>query len=107
MELKSINTWLQWPLLILCVAYSCLQLSFEGKQIVKNRSEYFLSQGFIWNFLDLISSILVIAVSCVVLGGLDIGSAVLIVGGMACFAIWLKDLLLSQDLQNYFLHSSG
>ena len=57
---------------------------------MKNRSEYFISQGFIWNFLDLLSSFLVISISLVVLGDLDIGSPIIIIGGMACFVIWLK-----------------
>jgi len=84
------ETWLQWPLLSICLLYSCLQLFFEGKQMVQYRSEYFLSQGFVWNFLDLLSSILVMAVSLIVLADLDIGKLILIVGGMACFVIWLK-----------------
>jgi len=64
---------------------------FEGKQIVKNRSEYFLSQGFIWNFLDLLSSILVIATSMHCSRRTWISEELsLVVGGMACFVIWLK-----------------
>jgi len=87
---KVQSSWLQWPLLGLCIIYSCLQLYFEGRQLSKNPSEYFLSQGFIWNFLDLISSLLVIATSFVVLAAFDIGDLILIIGGMASFVIWLK-----------------
>ena len=28
------DTWLQWPLLIICLLYSCLQLFFEGRQMI-------------------------------------------------------------------------
>jgi len=87
---KVQSRWLQSPLLGLCVIYSCLQLYFEGRQLAKNPSEYFLSQGFIWNFLDLISSLLVLSTSIVVLAALDIGDFILIIGGMASFVIWLK-----------------
>jgi len=68
-----------------------MQLFFEGKQMVRNRSEYFLSQGFIWNFSRLaffkLSMQQFLSLS---LSGLDIGRSILIVGGMACFVIWLK-----------------
>ena len=49
-----------------------------------------MSKGFIWNFLDLLSSSLVAAISLVVLVGFDIGRPILVFGGMACFVIWLK-----------------
>ena len=58
--------------------------------MLKDPSEYFMSKGFLWNFLDLISSFLVISTSIAVLGGFDIGRYILVIGGMACFFIWLK-----------------
>jgi len=49
-----------------------------------------LSQGFIWNFLDLASSSLVIIFSICVLGGFNIGKTILLIGGLASFIIWIK-----------------
>jgi len=58
--------------------------------MAKSGLEYFFSQGFIWNFLDLLSSFFVIFTSVIILGGLDFGRYILIIGGIACFVIWLK-----------------
>jgi len=56
----------------------------------KSLQEYFLSQKFIWNFLDLASSTFVIITSIVILGIFDIGNDILIIAGMASFTVWLR-----------------
>jgi len=58
--------------------------------MANNITEYFLSQRFIWNFLDIASSCLVITTSIVVLGMFDIGNAILVIGGLASFTVWIK-----------------
>jgi len=52
--------------------------------------EYFSSRRFIWNFIDIASSSLVIVTSIVVLGIFDIGNAILVIGGLASFLVWIK-----------------
>jgi len=74
----------------LSIAYSFYQLYFECKQMLKSPSDYFLSRRFIWNFLDVFSSCLVITTSIVVLGIFDIGNAILVIGGLASFTVWIK-----------------
>jgi len=46
------------------------------------------------------------AISLVVLAGFDIGRPILIVGGMACFVIWLKFFYYLRIFQAYFKHLS-
>ena len=58
--------------------------------MVKSYSDYFFSHRFVWNFLDVASSCLVITTSIIVLGFFDIGNAVLVIGGLASFTVWIK-----------------
>lgn len=67
-----------------------MQLFFEIKQMRKNWKDYFFTQDFIWNFLDLSSSILVLMFSFIVLSNLNLGRLVLLIGAFASFLIWLK-----------------
>jgi len=52
--------------------------------------EYFLSRRALWNFLDLASSMLVIAVGVTIFGHFRAGTAVVIMAGLTCYLIWLK-----------------
>jgi len=56
----------------------------------ENPKEYFLSQGFIWNFLDITSSIAVLTFSIAILGQINLGDKILIVGSLSSFLIWIK-----------------
>jgi hypothetical protein len=54
--------------------------------------DYFMSIGFIWNFLDIGSSSSVIAFSLMVFLGYDteLGKQPFIIGSIAVFLLWLK-----------------
>jgi len=84
------NSVFAWPLLLAASVYSLLQIIFEIKQMKGNLKEYFLSEGFIWNFLDLSSSILVISFTVITLMQIDIGRIMLFIGGFASFLTWIK-----------------
>jgi hypothetical protein len=53
------------------VIYAVLQLMFEVKQMRDDGLDYFFSLGVIWNFLDIGSSLSVIAFSFMHLSTLD------------------------------------
>lgn len=49
-----------------------------------------LSQGVIWNFLDIASSVLTIIFSFCIVFQFNIGRDILVIGGAASFFIWIK-----------------
>jgi len=70
--------------------YSFTELIDEFSFINANPREYFLTRRFVWNFLDLSSSSLAIAVGIIILGNFKAGSFVLIMAAFACFLLWIK-----------------
>jgi len=70
--------------------YSFTELIDEFSFIKANPRDYFLTRRFVWNFLDLSSSSLAIAVGVIILGDFRAGSVVLIMAGLTCFLLWIK-----------------
>jgi len=70
--------------------YSITELIDEFSFINANPMEYFLTRRFVWNFLDLSSSSLAIAVGIIILGNFKAGFVVLIMAALACFLLWIK-----------------
>ena len=70
--------------------YSFTELIDEFSFINANPMEYFLTRRFVWNFLDLSSSSLAIAVGIIILGNFKAGFVVLIMAALACFLLWIK-----------------
>ena len=70
--------------------YSLTELISEIAKMKISPREYFLSRRFVWNFLDLSSSTLILTVGVIIFGDFKAGLAVLIMIGLTCFLLWLK-----------------
>jgi len=70
--------------------YSFTELIFLIGKMMNHASEFFLSRRFVWNFLDLASSLLVITFGIIVFGYFKAGKAALVIAGLTCFLLWLK-----------------
>jgi hypothetical protein len=89
-DFVSKDTFISYILLSVSVVYSIFTLIFEAKQIKNDGLEYFTSIGIIWNFLDISSSMMVIAFAIIDILKIETGSMILVVGGLATFFLWLK-----------------
>jgi len=62
--------------------YSFTELIFLIGKMMNHASEFFLSRRFVWNFLDLASSLLVITFGIIVFGYFRAGKAALVIAGL-------------------------
>jgi len=63
---------MQWPLLSLTMFYAFTELIDETTLMKANPKEYFFSRRVVWNFLDLSSSVLIIAVGVIIFGKFEL-----------------------------------
>lgn len=77
-------------MLFLSNSYAVMQLVFEGRQIRNDKWEYLNGSGAVWNFLDITTSLLVLAVTIMKVASADDFPAFFIITGIAVFLMWLK-----------------